>query len=439
LRTLHGHLKFISIMDLIQWAGNSKRSGTLVVSCNGQNKKFYFQDGKVIFVDSGLDNERIIDFLMLETPLNKQEIQDKISVANSLGLPFISYLIADNIFSKEIINKIIRQIAQSAVTDVMKWLSGEFEFIDNLPSTVLNGPIELDSTLLLMESANKFDELLMERTLDTNLVADEIKTNIMTGNINLPVIPDIIQQIQEKIEDPNASIGKIVDCITDQILVAKIFQICNSPYYKKANKISTLKEAVVLIGLKSLLSIVAVHALSSFSPKNSGEVRKVLGHSLVCGMIARQIARDMSGNFELAFICGLMHDIGKTIMLDMLDDYMLSLGLRAKIMEENHTEIGYLLAKKWNFGEDIQECIRYHHSPDKASINRSMVELVYLANTMTHTSDQPGTSGEIFLSMAQCNSYSEQKQRKIEIKQESVDKQIGEMKNMYKDAWDFLV
>jgi hypothetical protein len=67
-----------------------------------------------------------------------------------------------------------------------------------------------------------------------------------------------------------------------------------------------------------------------------------------------------------------------------------------------------------------------------------MVELVYLANAMADTSDQPGTQGEIFLSMAQCNSYSGPNHMKIEIKQESVDKQIGQVKNMYKDAWDFL-
>jgi HD-like signal output (HDOD) protein len=125
-------------------------------------------------------------------------------------------------------------------------------------------------------------------------------------------------------------------------------------------------------------------------------------------------------------------------MLDMLDEYMLPTKLRAKVVEENHTEIGQLLAKKWNFGEDILECIQYHHSPDKATTNRSMVELVYLANTMAHTSDQPGTNGEIFLSMAQCNRYSESNFKNNEIQQESVKKQIGQVKNMYKDAWDFL-
>jgi putative nucleotidyltransferase with HDIG domain len=266
---------------------------------------------------------------------------------------------------------------------------------------------------------------------------DELKINIMNGNIDLPPIPDIIQQIQKRIEEPGASIETIADCISDQILVAHILRVCNSPHYKNNATIYTIKDAVILIGLKSLMSIVAVHALSSFSPQNSNEVRKVLKHSLICGIIARQIARDMRSNFELAFICGLLHDIGKTIMLDMLNDYMLSPELRTKVIDDNHTEIGYLLAKKWNFGEDIQECIRYHHSPDKATINRNMVELVCTANSMALTSDQPRSQGEIFLSMAQCTGYSESNIRSIEIQQESVNKQVEQVKNIYKDAWDF--
>jgi putative nucleotidyltransferase with HDIG domain len=438
MQTMHGCLSFISILDLIQWADNSKRSGTLVLSCNELQKKFYFQDGKIILVDSGLNNELFDDFLMLESDLSIQDLQEKKSIADKLGLPFIGYLVSENIISKEVMNKTIRHISLSAVIDVLKWQSGKFEFNSDIPNSVMHGPITINSSMLLMESVNKFDESRKGSTTDINLIVNKLRNDIMTGNIDLPAVPDIIQQIQKKIEDPTASIEKIVDCITDQIIAAKILRICNSPYYKTTTKISTLKEAVVLIGLKSLVSIVAVHALSSFSPKNTGEVRTVLSHSLVCAMIARQIARDLSSDYELAFICGLLHDIGKTVMLDMLDEYMLPTKLRAKVVEENHTEIGQLLAKKWNFGEDILECIQYHHSPDKATTNRSMVELVYLANTMAHTSDQPGTNGEIFLSMAQCNRYSESNFKNNEIQQESVKKQIGQVKNMYKDAWDFL-
>lgn len=436
MRNISGQLSLMSLMDLIQWADNSKRSGTLLISEKGQHKKFYFQDGKIIFVWSECRGERIIDFLRLESAISQQELHENINDAQYLGLPFIGYLISEKIITKEALEQILMQVAQAAITDALKWESGEFEFIDELPSFVINGPVKVNSTLLLMESTKQFDEIQLDKSVDKERIIDEIRFNITEGNIELPPIPDIIMQIQEKIDDPNASIEKIVDCITDQILVSKILKICNSPYYRNAATVSTLKEAVVLIGLKSLMSIVTVHALSCFSPRNSDEIRDILRHSLVCGMISRQIARDMGVNYELAFMCGLLHDIGKTVMMDMLYDYMLSADIRTRVIEENHSEIGHLLAKKWNFGEEIQECILYHHAPDQAVINRSLVEIIYLANLMTHTSDQPGSAGEIFLSMAQFNKYPDENTSGI--KEDNVTNLLADVENLDKAAAEII-
>ena len=154
---------------------------------------------------------------------------------------------------------------------------------------------------------------------------------------------------------------------------------------------STLRDAILFIGFKSLVSIVTVHALSSFSPRNVGEIRNVLQHCLVCGMIARQIAHDMRGNYEQAFVCGLLHDIGKTVMLNMLAEYILSDEAREKLIKDHHAEIGYLLARKWNFDEIIQSSIRFHHTPEHAGEYRNLVEMVYLSNIMTYSGCQMDT------------------------------------------------
>ena len=103
----------------------------------------------------------------------------------------------------------------------------------------------------------------------------------------------------------------------------------------------------------------------------------VLQHCLVCGMIARQIAQDLRLDHEQAFICGLLHDIGKTVMLDMLHDYTLTEEIREQLIGEYHAEIGYLLARKWNFDEFIQNSIRYHHFPERAGEDAGLVEIVY--------------------------------------------------------------
>lgn len=379
----------MSLSDLIQWADNSKRSGTLILSQNGRQKKFYIQNGKIIFIWSNCNGEHFGDFLKVQTAINQDELDKAFSDSESLGLPFIGYLLSEKLISRDQLSDVLRKAAEAVLTDALKWDTGIFEFIDDLPSFVLNSPVILNSAQVLLESVQSFDEDQLGVQIDSAMVLKEIQEHIQEGNFELPPIPDVMMQMAEKIEDPNISIDEIVACITDQILVSKVLKICNSPYYGHAGHVKSLKDAVVFIGLKSLMSIVTVHAMSSFSPRNAAEIKKVLQHCLVCGMIARDIARDMRGNHELAFICGLLHDIGKTILLDMLGDYMLLPEAREQLIAENHAEVGYLLAEKWNFGKEITEVIRYHHTPEKCTDHVNLAEIISLANAMADLNSQP--------------------------------------------------
>lgn len=389
MRKFNGNLSLMPFADLIQWAGNSKRSGTLILSQHGRQKKFYFQDGTIIFIWSNCAGEHFGNFLKDQTAISQDELDRAFSDSESLGLPFIGYLLSEKALSKEHVEEILTKAAEVVLTGALKWDTGIFEFIDDLPRFVLNSPVRLNSIQVLLESVRSFDEKCLGSQVDTEMVLKEIREHIQQGNFELPPIPDIMLQIAEKIDNPTISISEVIECITDQILVSKILRICNSPYYRHLGHVSNLKEAVVLIGLKSLMSIVTVHAMSSFSPRNATEIKKVLQHCLVCGMIAREITRDMGGNYELAFICGLLHDIGKTILLDMLGDYMLLPDARERLIDENHAEIGYLLAEKWNFGSDIKEIIRYHHSPELCTEHIRLAEVISLSNAMADLNSQP--------------------------------------------------
>lgn len=383
MRTIQGNLSLMSVMDVMQWADASKRTGTLTLFQDERQKRIYFQGGQIIFVWSDCQGERIADFLQFETLVSQQKLNEVLSDSEMLGLPFIGYLYSEGIVSLARLEEILWLVAQAALIDALGWETGMFEFIDELPGFVLNGPVKISSTQLLLESLQKFDETSQKNRVDGERVVAEMIRNIEHGNLDLPPIPDIMQRIVARMDSPNVSIDDVVACITDQILASKILKICNSPFYRRSGKVTTLKDAVLFIGFKSLISIVTVHALSGFSPRNAPEIRKVLHHCLVCGMVARQLAQDMRGDYERAFICGLLHDIGKTVMLDMFSDYLLADDVRRELMDDYHAEIGYLLARKWNFDEAIQESIRFHHEPERAGVHRGLVEMVCLSNIMT--------------------------------------------------------
>ncbi|GFE59870.1 hypothetical protein AOG2_04580 [Geobacter sp. AOG2] len=375
----------MSLPDLIQWIENSKRSGTLVLSQHASHKKFYFQNGEMIFVWSDKEGERFWSYIENETRQSAIGLKEKFKDSEKLDIPILSYLLNERLVNKDRLEFILTVILKTALTDALAWETGIFEFVDSLPAEVINGPIKINSSRILMDSILQFDETDQISRVSTNHVLNEIMDQIRNGITLLPPLPDIMKRILEKINDKNATVAEVVENITDQLLIAKILKICNSPYFSRGIKINSLHKAITYLGFKSLLSIVTIHSISSFSPKNVDDIRKILHHSLICGMIAKELAESVGESRDTAFLCGVLHDLGKTILTDIAGAYNITAEAKRAIIRENHTETGYLLAKEWGFSDEIQEAVHWHHNPEKADINVQLVTLIHLADMIAHS------------------------------------------------------
>jgi putative nucleotidyltransferase with HDIG domain len=384
MRNIKGKLGVMSIPDLIQWIESSRRSGTLMLSQHTSHKKFYFQNGEMIFVWSDKEGERFWHYIEGETSLSVTELKEKFKDSGKLEIPLLSYILIEKLIDKDRLEFILTVILKTALTDALKWEAGIFEYVDFLPTEVLNGPIKISSSSVLMDSIVKFDETDQINSVNTDHIINEIMEHIRNGITLLPPIPDIMKQIFEKINDPNITVAEVVDKITDQLLIAKILKISNSTYFSRAENINTLHKAITYIGFKSLLSIVTIHSLSSFSPNNVNDIRKILRHSLLCGIIAKELAGYIGENRETAFLCGMLHDIGKTILIDLVGTYNITAEAKSAIIRENHAEIGFLLAKEWGFSDEIQEVIQWHHDPEKANTSDQLVNLIHLADMIAN-------------------------------------------------------
>ena len=206
----------MTVADLIQWTDNSKRSGTLILNQHGRQKKFYIQEGKIIFIWSDCEGEHFGNFLMDQSHISQDELEKAFTDSEFLGLPFIGYLLSENILSKERLEEILKKSAELVLSSALKWDTGIFEFTDDLPGFVLNSPVRLNSMQLLLESVQHFDENNLGSRVDAKMVLDEILDHIQEGNFELPPIPDVMQQLAEKIDNPGISIDEIIECITDQ-------------------------------------------------------------------------------------------------------------------------------------------------------------------------------------------------------------------------------
>lgn len=387
-RFIEGSLSLMTLSDLMQWIEVSRRSGTLMVANDETTKRLFFQDGRLIFIWSEKDGEQLCDALHAATGLPLEQIFEGMKSAEQLGISCIGYLSSEEGIPLEQLNNLISSLAERAIADAITWKAGRFRFSDNLPLTVLSSPVTLPTTQVLMESAVLIDEGDLAGTACTDTLVDEVFDLIRKGAINIPPLPTEMQLLMNRINDPQMTVDEIIECIADPMLVSKVLRICNSSFYGRRNPIGTMRDAVVYMGLKSLLSIVTVHALSGFSPRNASQVQSLLRHSLATGMIAKQLARDLNYNHDQAFVCGLLHDLGWIVMLELLSEYDLPEERRNQLIMDHHTVVGSLVAKKWNLSEDVQEVIRCHHLPGNAEKHSRLVEIIHIADLLTKSDTQ---------------------------------------------------
>jgi len=208
---------------------------------------------------------------------------------------------------------------------------------------------------------------------------------------------EIIHQISSN-DYQTAELARTVE--TDQVLAAQILRLCNSPACGVKRPIASIEEAVLLLGSRHLLEMVATASVDSLLAGHQGGYAMLKGglykHALGVARAARQIA--ISGgriNPGLAYAAGLMHDIGKVV----LDQYFASfnplfyrssdtgkgdfIDLEQQALKTDHQQVGRLLAVEWGLPEPIAQAITHHHHPEQATADAELVHLIYLADLLT--------------------------------------------------------
>ncbi len=217
---------------------------------------------------------------------------------------------------------------------------------------------------------------------------------------DLPVLSGSIANILSLTDGGDSNVSQIADVIKRDIsLSAAILRITNSAAFGLLRKVTTIDQAVMLLGFKSLRNIaLGVGVFNLFPPNEKDFLSKVWQRSLVTGLAARDLCvliRDKRK--EDAFTIGLLHDIGlvafygydKNKASDLLK--RIEEEGRGKLLDEknflglDHIEVGRLLAEKWKLPEDIIHVLVQHHEEPAESIsdknkNGKLPQIIYLAS-----------------------------------------------------------
>jgi len=220
------------------------------------------------------------------------------------------------------------------------------------------------------------------------------------------------------IESSASCFGELGKCIsTDPGATAAILRVANTVHYARRGKpVTDITEAVVRLGFRETRNLLACLALIDLSPdleRRYGFSRQDFWlHSLSTGVIAEKLCAEAEHRRpELAFIAGLVHDLGKIpidnnfnqVFSRLLDETASQVSpycdTEERILGFTHAHLGHFLANKWNFPTVIGNAILFHHSAQRASsasapIDRLVHESVFVGNilakamTMGHSCDE---------------------------------------------------
>lgn len=200
--------------------------------------------------------------------------------------------------------------------------------------------------------------------------------DIMERAKELTAKPEIVVRLEQMLLDPNVLFKDIAKVVyMDPGLAARVFKVANSCFFGRLSKAKTLTEAIVTIGIKGLYTLVLVHLIKEYYRTFGLQEMSFWNHSISVSITSMILAGEKGlGGIEDAMAAGLLHDIGKDILNSAEPETYADItakvsrnGISYAFAEQElfgftHAEVGFELARRWNFPEHIQTVILYHHN-----------------------------------------------------------------------------
>lgn len=237
-----------------------------------------------------------------------------------------------------------------------------------------------------IDSFDKFREILND--------------SLKTGNLAIPILPKTANEVLQMSQDPNADMTELSKLIhQDQSIAGSVLRISNSAAFAASERIVSLQQSISRLGMQLLSEIalsVAVQSNVFSSPKYKEEIKLMWKHSLASAVYGKEIARFLRRNVEGQYLCGLLHTIGKPVVLKAIegleDDINVTLDKEVviKLVEEFHIIAGILVTSKWNLPQTVQIANKYYQEYENAPEFKLETAVTYLSDQLAQSLIFPG-------------------------------------------------
>jgi putative nucleotidyltransferase with HDIG domain len=283
------------------------------------------------------------------------------------------------------------------------------EFHPQVVRIVLSGHTDKEMILRTVGPAHQYlskpcDVEALKATLSracslSDILSDAGLVRVVSGIESLPSIPSLYSEVLQEINSPEGSLNKVGEIITKDFgMSAKILQLVSSSFFGLPTHVSNPVRACQLLGLETIKALVlSVGIFSQFSKSRDFSVDALWEHSMSTALLARDMAVKANlgqDSVDDAFMAGLLHDIGKLILMDKTPEEFRqicelanstncsALEAEQRVLGTTHAQVGAYLLGIWGLPEPIVEAVAWHHSPkNRHGGTLDTITAVHLAET----------------------------------------------------------
>jgi len=221
----------------------------------------------------------------------------------------------------------------------------------------------------------------------------------------LPNVPEVVRQLIQQLNNPAADFGEIAEKVAqDQTLSLRILRLVNSAHFGLSRKVSSIEEAVVMLGMVRLKTMVIASGIAGSVKAAKGlDLRKFWSESFRVAALAKWFAeRDTEVDPDIAFTAGLIYNIGRLVLHLAEPKHAQAI---QTLVEETHCsrseaekdrlgftspEVGEALLEMWNFPAELSSAVRQYKSPlafEEPSSLAAIINLACVVNAAIRNND----------------------------------------------------
>lgn len=239
-------------------------------------------------------------------------------------------------------------------------------------------------------------------TIDRDQLASRVRA--------LPALPQAALDALAALRDEDSSAehcGALLG--RDQAIAARVLKLANSAFYGVPGRVGSVRDAVLLLGRRPLVSVLTVAAMSGqFDPKRCPgfDFAGFWRHAIGVALTTRALARFGGEDQDLAFTTGLLHDIGRLVLATQFNSAYAGVAealarhddpvsAEREVLGTDHVEAGALVAAHWRFPAPVVAALLGHHAPTAADDGKaSLADLLHVADAAVHALDLAGAEAE---------------------------------------------